>query len=134
MFSRSPLRDLVAGVLLTVSLIGLTAGSHAQVAFWKNGSAAGNMPPLERLSERDIKPIVMRTQSPDHVRAQIERMEARARADDRLNGRAAAQRARSDDRVRPSTERDSQANNSRPDERQTHVGPGWQARERDGGR
>jgi hypothetical protein len=134
MFIRSPLRDLVAGVLLAVSLIGLTAGSHAQVAFWKNGSAAGTMPAIERLSERDIKPIVMRTQNPDHVRAQIERMEARARADDRLSGRAASQRGRSDDRVRPPSERDNRADNARPDERQSNVGPGWQARERDGGR
>lgn len=134
MFFRSPLRDVVAGVLLAVSLIGLTAGSHAQVAFWKQGSAGGAMPATERLSESDIKPIVMRTQSPAHVRAQIERMEARARADDRLSGRgAASQQARNDDRARPA-EREGQADNIRPDARQSHAGPGWQARERDGGR
>lgn len=132
MLFRSPLRDMVAGVLLAASLLVLTAGSHAQVALWKQGNASGVMPATERLSESDIKPIVMRTQSADHVRAQIERMEARARADDRLSGRGVpSQPLRNDERGRPA-ERDNHADNARPEARQSHAGPGWQAREREG--
>ncbi len=73
----------------------------------------------------------VRAESRDHVQAQIDRMEARARADDRLSGRANAGR----DGNRPrQTERTSQNEATRNDNHPSSVGPGWQARGRDGGR
>jgi hypothetical protein len=79
----------------------------------------------------------VRAESRDHVRAQIERMEQRARNDDRLSGRPPDAPGRDEDRpVRQTSDRSSV--NDKPgrsnDMRPSGMGPGWQARSRDGGR
>jgi hypothetical protein len=75
---RSVLRDLVAGVLLAASLGGMSTG-YAQS--WLRDSAASVLHVQANGRGAD------RRAEQERVRSQIERMEARARADDRLNGR-----------------------------------------------
>lgn len=135
MLPRTLLRDSVAGILLAVSLLGLNAVSHAQVAFWQHGRPEGRI-----VSNAHGQPghgawemASVRAERQDHVRAQIERMEARARADDRLNGRPLPPQERDDERNRQS-DRNMQGDNGRGEQRGSGMGPGWQARGRDGGR
>ena len=130
MFTRSFLRDLVAGILAVAGLIGAVAASHAQVTFWPRAHAEAHAP---RLQAGGWQMASVRAESRDHVQAQIDRMEARARADDRLSGRPNAPNGRDDNRSRPQ-ERTSQNDGNRNDNRPASVGPGWQARGREGGR
>lgn len=134
MFTRSLLRDLVAGILAAAGLIGAVAASHAQVTFWPRVNAEARVPRVQAAGGWQMASV--RAESRDHVQAQIDRMEARARADDRLSGRPNGPNgptARDDSRPRQ-TERTSQTEGARNDNRPTSVGPGWQARGRDGGR
>jgi hypothetical protein len=128
MLPRTSLRNLVTGVVWAVSVLGLNAVSHAQVAFWQHsrpeGRAAGN------IGQGGWEMASVRAERQDHVRAQIERMEARARADDRLNGRPLPPQERNDGRGRQSG-RNAQADNARGEQRGSGMGPGWQARGRD---
>ncbi|MGO4813780.1 hypothetical protein AB4156_30020 [Cupriavidus sp. 2MCAB6] len=134
MLPRTFLRDSVAGILLAVSVLGLNAVSHAQVAFWQHsrpeGRTAGNG---NARGQGGWEMASVRAERQDHVRAQIERMEARARADDRLNGRPLPPQERDDERGRP-PDRNAQGDNARGEQRGPGTGPGWQARGRDGGR
>lgn len=133
MSTRFFLRDSVAGALLAVALAGQAGASHAEGALWQvfrpdsreARIAAGPAP-------ASMERMMMRTESPDHVRAQIERMEARARADERLSGRANSPSANGDDRARRADR--NAPDGDRGESRPASVGPGWQARERDGGR
>jgi len=137
MLDRTRLRRLVAGSLVATGLLGGIAASHAQVSLWqhlRDGAHIGKFAP--RVSG-GMEVASIRAESRDHVRAQIERMEARARADDRLSGRPDPDR-REDSRTRPAdrsgrtdSPSDAQAAN---DARPSGMGPGWQARSRDGGR
>ncbi|AGW89213.1 MULTISPECIES: hypothetical protein [Cupriavidus] len=132
MLTRSLLRDLVAGILVASGLVGAVAASHAQVAFWQKIRPEAR--PARLQSSDGWQVASVRAESRDHVQAQIDRMEARARADDRLNGRRAAlSGARDDNRGRP-PERATPPNEARNDVRTNNVGPGWQARGREGGR
>lgn len=132
MLTRSLLRDLVAGILVASGLVGAVAASHAQVAFWQQSRADAR--PVRLQAGDGWQVASVRAESRDHVQAQIDRMEARARADDRLNGRRAAamQGARDDNRARAQDQRSDPAD-TRNDSRPTNVGPGWQARGRDNG-
>lgn len=125
-------RDIVLGIVLAVSLLGLVAGSHADAGLWRQ-SADGREPGGARLLPGGMERIVMRAQSPDHVRAQIERMEARARADERLSGRSGNPSARQNEAQR-ANERSAQAGNTGNDGRPANVGPGWQGPSRDNNR
>ena len=99
MLTRSLLRDLVAGILVASGLVGAVAASHAQVAFWQKVRPEAR--PARLQSGDGWQVASVRAESRDHVQAQIDRMEARARADDRLNGRRAAlSGARDDNRGR----------------------------------
>jgi hypothetical protein len=129
MFTRSLLRDLVAGILVAASLLGAAAASHAQVAFWQHSRPASHTPRVQAAGSWQIASV--RAESRDHVQAQIDRMEARARADDRLSGRPAMVNGRDESRGR-GAERANQGNDSRNDSRPTSVGPGWQAHGRGG--
>lgn len=131
MLDRSRLRLLVAGSLVATGLLGGIAASHAQVSFWQHLRDGAHVPRVGG----SLEVASVRTESRDHVRAQIERMEARARADDRLSGRPAETVRRDDERATRPPDRTGQteAQNS-IDARPTGVGPGWQARSRDGGR
>jgi hypothetical protein len=131
MFTRSFLRDLAAGILAVAGLIGAVATSHAQVTFWPRLNAENRAPRLVAAGGWQMTSV--RAERRDHVQAQIDRMEARARADDRLSGRPNAANGRDDNRPRQ-TERTSQSEANRNDNRPTGNGPGWQARGRDGGR
>ncbi|WP_020201008.1 MULTISPECIES: hypothetical protein [Cupriavidus] len=135
MFPRTLLRDPVAGILLAVLLLGLSGAGHAQVAFWQHSRPDGRSLANARAQagQGGWEMASVRAERQDHVRAQIERMEARARADDRLSGRALPPQEREDERARPS-ERSAQADPVRGEQRNSGVGPGWQARGRDGGR
>ena len=132
MLTRSLLRDLVAGILVASGLVGAVAASHAQVAFWQQSRADAR--PVRLQAGDGWQVASVRAESRDHVQAQIDRMEARARADDRLSGRRAAamQGARDDNRVRAQDQR-SNPSDARNDSRPTSVGPGWQAHGRDNG-
>ncbi|MBP0622190.1 hypothetical protein [Cupriavidus consociatus] len=132
MFTRSLLRDLVAGILVASGLVGAVAASHAQVAFWQQSRADAR--PVRLQAGDGWQVASVRAESRDHVQAQIDRMEARARADDRLSGRRAAamQGARDDNRVRAQDQRGNPSD-ARNDSRPTNVGPGWQAGGRDNG-
>ncbi|WP_029045688.1 hypothetical protein [Cupriavidus sp. amp6] len=133
MLTRSLLRDLVAGILVASGLVGAVAASHAQVAFWQQSRADAR--PVRLQAGDGWQVASVRAESRDHVQAQIDRMEARARADDRLNGRRAAaamQGARDDNRARAQDQRGN-APDARNDSRPGNVGPGWQARGRDNG-
>ena len=130
MLDRSRLRLLLAGSLVATGLLGGIAASHAQASFWQHLRDGAHLPRVGS----GLEVASMRTESRDHVRAQIERMEARARADDRLSGRP-ADAGRPDDRTSRQPERQSQTEAQNTTEvRPTGVGPGWQARGRDGGR
>ena len=131
MFTRSLLRDLVAGILAAAGLIGAVAASHAQVTFWPRLHADARAPRVQAAGGWQMASV--RAESRDHVQAQIDRMEARARADDRLSGRPNAPNGRDDSRPRQ-PERASQNDANRGDNRPASVGPGWQARGREGGR
>ncbi|MDQ0142500.1 hypothetical protein [Cupriavidus necator] len=131
MLTRSLLRDLVAGILVASGLVGAVAASHAQVAFWQQVRSDGR--PARIQASDGWQMASVRAESREHVQAQIDRMEARARADDRLSGRRAALAgAREDNRGR-GQER-APANDARNEPRQGPAGPGWQARGRDNGR
>ncbi|MGO4327271.1 hypothetical protein AB4Z48_03605 [Cupriavidus sp. 2TAF22] len=135
MLPRNLLRDPVAGILLAVFLIGLSPAGHAQVAFWQHNRPEGrNMTNARgQPSQGGWEMASVRAERQDHVRAQIERMEARARADDRLNGRPPPPQEREDERGRH-PDRNAQADGGRGDQRGSGMGPGWQARGRDGSR
>jgi hypothetical protein len=132
-FTRSALRDSIVGALVAAALLGLTAVSHAQVGFWQRlrpdgRDANGN-------AEAGMAHMVMRAERQDHVRAQIERMEARARADERLSGRARASANRDEERERNRRqERAGPPDGARAENRPGNVGPGWQAHDRDSSR
>lgn len=136
MLTRPHLRLLVAGTVALTGLLGSIAASHAQVSFWQHvradQSARGN-----RVAG-GWEVATVRAESRDHVRAQIERMEARARNDDRLSGRPAGTPVR--DEERPAARQTSDRNQPGDptmrgnDMRPSGVGPGWQARGRDGER
>ena len=133
MLTRSLLRDLVAGILVASGLVGAVGASHAQVAFWQQvrpDSRSARMQPQPRDGWQMAS---VRAESREHVQAQIDRMEARARADDRLSGRRAALAGARDDNRGRGQERDN-PNEARNDSRPGNVGPGWQARGRDNGR
>ncbi len=134
MLSRSPLRNGVAGLALLAGLLGTAAISHAQVAFWHQARPDARQAGA-RAQAGGWEMASVRAESRDHVRAQIERMEARARADDRLSGRPAPSPAalRNEERP-PPAERERPSDNARGDPRATGMGPGWQARERENGR
>ncbi|CAG9165140.1 hypothetical protein LMG23992_00288 [Cupriavidus laharis] len=131
MFTRSLLRDLAAGILAAAGLIGAVAASHAQVTFWPRLNAEARAPRVQAAGGWQMASV--RAESRDHVQAQIDRMEARARADDRLSGRPNAPQGREDNRSRQ-PERTSQNETNRNDTRPVSIGPGWQARGRDGSR
>ncbi|CAG2143365.1 hypothetical protein [Cupriavidus plantarum] len=137
MLDRSRLRRLVAGSLVATGLLGGIAASHAQASFWQHLRAVGNSAHGPRVAG-GMEVASVRAESRDHVRAQIERMEARARADDRLSGRPDPDRrddGRGDGRAARNPDRASQADaQAGNDPRPTGMGPGWQARSRDGGR
>lgn len=122
-------REIVLGILLAVSLLGLAAGSRADGLLRHEAREVVGVPVLSGGMER----AVLRAQNTDHVRAQIERMEARARADERLSGRRAAQPAPAPQPTEST--RSTQADNTASsDTRPAAVGPGWQAPGRDGTR
>ncbi|WP_035881533.1 hypothetical protein [Cupriavidus metallidurans] len=137
MFTRPLLRLMVAGTVAVASLGGSIAVSHAQVAFWHHNRTDRTVQAVRSANGWEIASV--RAENRDHVQAQIDRMEARARNDDRLSGRPASpggrdeeQRARQPgggDRNSPgeATLRNAEAHPG-------NVGPGWQARGRDGGR
>jgi len=135
MLTRPHLRLLVAGTVALTGLLGSIAASHAQVAFWHT-ARADNSPRANRVAG-GWEVASVRAESRDHVRAQIERMEARARNDDRLSGRPPGAPGRDDDRgARQAPDRNNpgdpalRGNDARP----PNAGPGWQAHGRDGGR
>ncbi len=84
MLTRPHLRLLVADTLALSGLIGSIAASHAQVAFWHTAQAEQSAR-VNRVAGG--WKMASAAESRDHVRAQIERMEQRARNDDRLSGR-----------------------------------------------
>lgn len=133
MLTRSLLRDLVAGILVASGLVGAVATSHAQVAFWHQIRSDARQVRLQAGDGWQVASV--RAESRDHVQAQIDRMEARARADDRLSGRRAAamQGARDDNRARAQQDPRGNPPDARNDARPPNVGPGWQARGRDNG-
>ncbi|MGO4305238.1 hypothetical protein [Cupriavidus sp. RAF12] len=135
MLTRPHLRLLVAGILAASGLIGSIATGHAQVAFWQHARSDASVRMSRAAGGWEMASV--RAESRDHVRAQIERMEARARNDDRLSGRPAGAPVRDDDRtVRQPQDRGGQTDATlrSSDMRPTNAGPGWQARGRDGGR
>ncbi|ABF07632.1 hypothetical protein ACUXAV_001682 [Cupriavidus metallidurans] len=137
MFTRPLLRLMVAGSVAVAGLGGSIAVSHAQVAFWHHSRTDRTVQAVHAANGWEIASV--RAENRDHVQAQIDRMEARARNDDRLSGRPASPGGRDDeqrarqpgggDRNSPgeATLRNSEAHPG-------NVGPGWQARGRDGGR
>lgn len=132
MSTRSLLRDTVARILAAVCMIGTVGASHAQVAFWQHLRIDGGAH-FMRPSARGLEIANVRTERTDHVQAQIDRMEARARADDRLSGRPATPGAGDEVRKQQATAVPTEA--SRSESRPANIGPGWQARGRgDGGR
>ncbi|UDM49665.1 hypothetical protein [Cupriavidus sp. MP-37] len=131
MLTRSLLRDLVAGILVASGLVGAVAASHAQVAFWQQVRSDGR--PARIQTGDGWQMASVRAESREHVQAQIDRMEARARADDRLSGRRAALTGARDDNRGRGPERNP-PNEARSEPRQGQIGPGWQARGRDHGR
>ncbi len=134
MLTRPRLRLLVAGTVAVIGLVGSIATGHAQVAFWQHNRTdhpvrAGRFGGWEMAS--------VRAENRDHVQAQIDRMEARARNDDRLSGRPSTPGGREDERAHhPGGDRNTpgeatmRGNEARPG----NAGPGWQARGREGGR
>jgi hypothetical protein len=131
MLTRSLLRDLVAGILVASGLVGAVAASHAQVAFWQHVRSDGRPARIQPGDGWQMASV--RAESREHVQAQIDRMEARARADDRLSGRRAALAGARDDNRGRGQERNN-TNDSRNEPRQGQVGPGWEARGRGNGR
>lgn len=131
MLFRSLLRDAAAATLVVGSVLGLAALSHAQ------GGWAGQRADMRdgfgaRLLPAGMERIVMRAESPDHVRAQIERMEARARADSRLNGRPNPPTERGAPERTQTSDRSAQNVGGVPgDNRPANVGPGWQGSARE---
>ncbi|TWG79305.1 hypothetical protein L602_000700001210 [Cupriavidus gilardii J11] len=122
-------REIVLGILLAVSLLGLAAGSRADGLLRHDYRDSAGAPLLAGGMER----TVLRAQNTDHVRAQIERMEARARADERLSGRRGAQPAPAPQPTE--SVRSTQADNSASaDSRPATAGPGWQSPGRDSSR
>jgi len=132
MSTRSFLRDTVTGLLAATCTVGVVGASHAQVAFWQHLRTQGDAY-FMRPNARGLEIANVRADRTDHVQAQIDRMEARARADDRLSGRPAAS-GPSEDTHKPQAPAVATDPN-RSDSRPGNVGPGWQARGRgDGGR
>jgi len=126
MFNRSLLRDVAAGIVAATGLVGTIAASHAQVAFWPHIKTDGRAQQAQTAGGWQMASV--RAESRDHVQAQIDRMEARARADDRLSGRPGnGGRDEAQARAHPQ-ERTSQSESSRAEPRSTGVGPGWQVR------
>ncbi|WP_404992761.1 hypothetical protein [Cupriavidus pauculus] len=136
MLTRPHLRCLVAGTVAVIGLVGSIATSHAQIAFWQH-ARADNAVRMGRGGGWDMASV--RAENRDHVQAQIDRMEQRARNDDRLSGRPQGPGGRDDDRFarQPGgVDRNSPGDASLrgTEVRPSGVGPGWQARGRDGGR
>ncbi|MBY4895624.1 hypothetical protein [Cupriavidus sp. AU9028] len=119
MVFRNLLRGFAASTVTAMSLLWLATSGYGQSGAERPGN--GGSP--DRLLPPGMERIMMRTGSPDHVRAQIERMEARARADDRLSGRAGDPRATST-RAAPSSAGQMQAPPNPA--AAAPVGPGWQ--------
>ncbi|MEN7527083.1 MULTISPECIES: hypothetical protein [unclassified Cupriavidus] len=135
MLARPHLRSLVAGTLAVIGLVGAIATSHAQVAFWQR--AVDNPVRAVRLGADSWDVAAVRAENRQHVQQQIDRMEQRARNDDRLSGRPPEPGNR-DERARQAGGPDRNTGDNGAmrgtDVRPTNVGPGWQARGRDGGR
>ncbi|RZT42833.1 hypothetical protein [Cupriavidus agavae] len=135
MLTRPHLRSLVAGTVAVIGLVGAIATSHAQVAFWQR---AADLPVRAvRLGGETYDVAAMRAENRQHVQQQIDRMEQRARNDDRLSGRPPDAGGRDDGRGRQAGGPDRNTADGAirgTDVRPTQVGPGWQARGRDGGR
>lgn len=131
MYFRPHSRDIVLGVVLAVSLLGLVAGTRAEGSLWAR--PAESRDGAARLLPAGMERTVLRAQRSDHVREQIEKMEARARADERLSGRNAKTGVRTaeapPDATRP-TQETAQSSDGRP----ANIGPGWQAPGRDASR
>ncbi len=126
MLFRSLLRDAAAATLLVASVLGLAALSHAQGG-WPRQGADMRDGFSARLLPVGMERTVMRAESPDHVRAQIERMEARARADSRLNGRPNPPAERGVPERTQTSERSAQNGSGvQGDQRPANIGPGWQ--------
>ncbi|MCD9119993.1 hypothetical protein [Cupriavidus sp. UGS-1] len=126
MLFRSLLRDAAAATVLVASVLGLAALSHAQGG-WSRQGADMRDGFGARLLPTGMERTVMRAESPDHVRAQIERMEARARADSRLNGRPSPPAERAVPERTPTSDRSAQNGSGvSGDNRPANVGPGWQ--------
>ena len=85
MLTRPHLRHLVAGTVAVIGLVGTVATSHAQVAFWQHARADHAIRAARSAGAWDMASV--RAENRDHVQAQIDRMEQRARNDDRLSGR-----------------------------------------------
>ncbi|MBV8273625.1 MAG: hypothetical protein JO067_15270 [Cupriavidus sp.] len=135
MLTRPHLRLLVAGTVAVFGLVGSIAASHAQVAFWQHNRI--DHPVRAGRFGSGWEMASVRAENRDHVQAQIDRMEARARNDDRLSGRPPSAGGREEERAhQPGGDRNNsgeaslRGNEGRPG----NVGPGWQARGRDGGR
>lgn len=137
MFTRPHLRHLVAGTVAVFGLVGIVAASHAQVAFWHRAPVDNPALRVGRVSGGwDMASV--RSENRDHVQAQIDRMEKRARNDDRLSGRPATPGRDEQGTGRQSGNPDRNTSGDPSirgtDVRPANAGPGWQARGRDGGR
>ncbi|ALD89973.1 hypothetical protein CR3_0722 [Cupriavidus gilardii CR3] len=128
MLFRSLLRDAAAATVLVASVLGLAALSHAQGGWSRQGADMRDGFGFgARLLPTGMERTVMRAESPDHVRAQIERMEARARADSRLNGRPNPPAERGlPERTQTSDRSAQNGGGVSGDNRPANVGPGWQ--------
>lgn len=136
MLTRPHLRHLVAGTVAVIGLVGSIATSHAQVAFWQRAFAEHPVRMGRVGGAWDMASV--RAENRDHVQAQIDRMEQRARNDDRLSGRPPGP-SRDDDRAArqpggPDRNNTGDGAMRGTEMRPANVGPGWQARGRDGGR
>ncbi|MDT6960894.1 MULTISPECIES: hypothetical protein [unclassified Cupriavidus] len=137
MLTRPHLRHLVAGTVAVIGLVGTIATSHAQVAFWQRAFAEHPVRMGRAGPGWDIASV--RAENRDHVQAQIDRMEQRARNDDRLSGRPPGPGHAGDDRggrQSGGVDRNNPGDTAMrgTEMRPANVGPGWQARGRDGGR
>lgn len=137
MLTRPHLRHLVAGTVAVIGLVGTVATSHAQVAFWQRAFAEHPVRMGRVGAGWEVASV--RAENRDHVQAQIDRMEKRARNDDRLSGRPQGPGNQGDDRTtrQPgNVDRNNGGDGSirGTEMRPANVGPGWQARGRDGGR
>ena len=99
---RALLRPLATGVLIVASAGALAANASARQAAVAFTETAMPTWPQPANAAAQARPLVAQVFFVDaradqaRIRAQMERMEARARADDRLNGRVQPREGRSD--------------------------------------